>query len=130
MCFYCTDIKRKKAKEDIVCYKEMQLTQGGIRSLYYPKDKVYKPGDFITPACKLFPISLIHAWLIDNFIDCLEGEVVYAYDTKWFNERALRSFSLFSVVKCIIPKGEYYWHDTRTGHIVATKLQIKDIYLE
>lgn len=119
MCYYNGSLSKGpfKAKEDIECWKVMESCDGKLYSALMPTGP-YTIGDTIKCAKRLSKFNWLNAYLL-NFKDFFNGEVVHAYKTKpcyplgW-------PFRL--IVKCVIPKGTYYWYSTT--EIVATEMKI------
>lgn len=113
----------KRAKKDIECWKEMDLCPDN-NLLYSPimTGPGYKLGDTIHCAVRKFKNNRLNAfWLRRRRF--LEGEVVHAYISKNFPNHWYHT-----LVKCIIPKGSYYWTDGE--EIVAFDIRLKEIIKE
>ena len=113
----------KRAKENIECWKEMDLSPD-TKLLYSPimPGPGYKLGDTIHCAVRKFKNNRLNAlWLRRR--KYLGGEVVHAYVDENFP-----SHWYHALVKCIIPKGSYYWTDGE--EIVAFDIQLKEIVQE
>lgn len=122
MCFYRVS-KYQKAEQDIMCYKIMELdNNNGLHSSIYRTYITYHPGSKIKAYKKLSWFKKRNIERI-NALDRLNGEVVHSvidYST------ALRhKYSQEVVVKCVIPKGEYYW--VNYGHNEYASLSLKII---
>lgn len=119
MCYFNSSLSKGpfKAKEDKECWKVMDLYDGKLYSSLMSTGP-YTIGDTIKCAKRLSKFNWLNAYLL-NFKTFFNGEVVHAYKTK------PHCFFLMShrvIVKCIIPKGTYYWYST--NEIVATEMKI------
>lgn len=125
MCFYKSS-KRKKATEDIVVWKLMELNPKDSKKvksyLYHDEDKYpngYSVGDTIEANWRFCRNRWLNAFLIDNMCIVLGSEVVHAY------QQTVKQHGLCTV-KLIIPAGNYYWTED-DDHIVSTSMIIKSI---
>jgi len=118
MCYFNGSLSKGpfKAKEDIECWKVMDLCDGKLYSSLMPAGP-YTIGDTIKCAKRLSRFKWLNAYLL-NFKDFFNGEVVHAYKTK----PGCFGWGCRVLVKCIIPKGTYYWYSTT--EIVATEMKI------
>lgn len=125
MCYICGKTSKgpKRAKEDIECWKEMDLCPDN-NLLYSPimTGPGYKLGDTIHCAVRKFKNNRLNALCLRRR-RFLEGEVVHAYVSKNFP-----SHWYHALVKCIIPKGSYYWTDGE--EIVAFDIRLEEIIKE
>jgi len=119
MCYYNGSLSKGpfKAKEDIECWKIMDLCEGKLYSSVMPAGP-YLIDDTIKCTKRLSRFNWLNAYLL-NFKDFFNGEVVHAYKTK---PRCYFNWSFRVIVKCIIPKGTYYWYSD--DEIVATEMKI------
>jgi len=115
-----------RAKKDIQCWKIMDLflDEDGGESLYSPvfPGPGYKIGDTIHCAVRKFKNNRLNAWWFRRKI-FFNGEVVHAYVNKTSPSRSYRPW-----VRCIIPKGSYYWTDG--DEIVAFDIRLEEIIKE
>lgn len=109
----------KRARKNIECWKVMDLSDSGLLYSSIMSGPGYKLGDTIHCAVRKFRNNRLNALWLRRKI-CLEGEVVHAYVNKNFSK--LRHYV---VVKCIIPKGSYYWTDGE--EIVAFDMRLEEI---
>jgi len=118
MCYFNGSLSKGpfKAKEDIECWKVIDLYEGKLYSSVMPTGP-YAIGDVIKCAKRLSRFNWLNAYLL-NFKDFFNGEVVHAYKTKLW----LARWGSLVLIKCIIPKGTYYWYSTT--EIVATEMKI------
>lgn len=119
MCYLNDDLSKGpfKAKEDVECWKIMDLSNDDkLYSAVMPTGP-YANGDTIKCVKRLCVFNWLNARLL-NFKVFFNGEVVHAYKAK----PNLPRWSWRVIVKCIIPKGTYYWY--RDDQIVATKMKI------
>ena len=124
MCFYRVS-KYQKAEQDIVCYKIMELdNNNGLHSLIYQTCITYYPGSKIRAHTKLSWFKKRNVELI-NALDKLNGEVVHSVID--YHTAFMRKYSPEVIVKCIIPKGEYYWVNHRNGEYASLSLKIIEI---
>lgn len=118
MCYFNGSLSKGpfKAKEDIGCWKIMDLYDGKLCPSVISAGP-YISGDIIKCAKRLSRFNWLNAHLL-NFKDFFNGEVVHAYKTK----PCFYGWDTRVIVKCIIPKGTYYWYSTT--EIVATEMKI------
>jgi hypothetical protein len=118
MCYLNDDLSKGpfKAKEDVECWKIMDIYDGELYSAVMPAGP-YLIGDTIKCAERITRFNWLNARLL-NLKVFFTSEVVHAYKTK----PSLPRWSWRVIVKCIIPKGTYYWYSD--DQIVATKMKI------
>lgn len=115
----------KRAKEDVECWKIMDLLlDEGKEVLYSPlvAGPGYNIGDTICCAVRKFKNNRLNAWWLRRK-KFFYGEVVHAYVNKSRFSRSYRPW-----VRCIIPKGPYYWTDGK--EIVAFDIRLEEIIKE
>lgn len=124
MCFYRTS-KCQKAEQDIVCYKMMEFdNNNGLHSSWYHTNVTYYPGSKIKAYKKLSWFKKRNVERI-NALDHLCGEVVHSvidYSTAFMHK-----YSQEVIVKCVIPKGEYYWVNYMHNEYASLSLKIIEI---
>ena len=123
MCLYINNLKPKIADKDIICYKfvERTKTKGIYKSIYagfeyiirqlYTNNINIKDIDNITHFCLDIPIPMIYI-----------GEGMFHSYTN--TSYSLKSDPQYAMLKCIIPKGAYYYKGTSDGSCYASS-QIK-----
>jgi len=115
----------KRAKKDVECWKIMDLLlDGGKEVLYSPivPGPGYNIGDTIHCAVRKFKNNRLNAWWLHRK-RLFNGEVVHAYIKKSGGSRSYRPW-----VRCVIPKGSYYWTDG--DEIVAFDIRLEEIIKE
>ena len=123
MCFYRTS-DYKKAETDIICYKVMELDyKNMLHSPIWNKHISYRLGSKIKAAKKLSWFKKRNVQLI-NTLPRFNGEVVHSFTT---NKISITSGFPSVMVKCIIPKGEYYWENTHYEEYASLSLKIIQI---
>ena len=124
MCFYRTS-DYKKAETDIICYKVMEPdAKGRLHSLIWNRYISYRLGSKIKAAKKLSWFRKRNVRLI-NTLPQLNGEVVHSFTNNINTDIGTSSPNV--VVKCVIPKGEYYWENERDMEYASLSLKIIQI---
>lgn len=117
MCLYSCQ-SRKKATKDIVCYKILNCINGDLYSIYGK-----------------------HKWEVGTLYEAerakpsyYDDEIKFGYFHSYDKEIEINKYSLNSmqrVVRCIIPKGTYYYHgihsDGREGY-ASKKLKVVHVF--
>ena len=123
MCFYRTS-DYKKAETDIICCKVMELDdKNRLHSFIWNRHKSYRLGSKIKAAKKLSWFRKRNVRLI-NALPKLNGEVVHSFTTA---KVSISTSSPSVMVKCVIPKGEYYWENTYDEEYASLSLKIIQI---
>jgi len=124
MCFYRTS-DYKKAETDIICYKIMELDyKNMLHSPIWNKHISYRLGSKIKAAKKLSWFRKRNVRLI-NTLPQLNGEVVHSFTNNINTDIGTSSPNV--VVKCVIPKGEYYWENTHYEEYASLSMKIIQI---
>ena len=137
MCFYKNGAFSKHAVSDadIECYKIMWCYDREGKTKLHPlishRELIYNVGDTMSP------FSVIDVSILDR-MDIIGGGVIHSYDlevaVKVYNNIIHRWDAYFwgtysrrvKMVKCVIPSGTPYWHNSK-GEYVSTELVIKKV---
>lgn len=122
MCLFTDQLEPKIADKDIVCYKFVERTK--TKGVY---KSVFKGFEYVIR--QLYPNN-INIKDVDNIIHfCLDLPRIYYIEEGMFHSYintsdSLKSDSQYAMLKCIIPKGAYYYEDTNISSCYASS-QIK-----
>lgn len=136
----------KEAQDDVECFKVMKIKNGKLISEFHNQHIKYLPGDTISAAEIPAVILPFKCWfkradfkrklrrkmaadIVNNKrAGQLFGEVVHSFCTKshafswrWPNE---------CVVRCVIPKGEIYWHNPNSDQYASFSVRIVEVLQE
>ena len=120
MCFYIDSRhpNKKEAKKDITCYKILFKNWVSIINCFrYIQEKIYSDYNALNVERGTFYARVINRGY-------------HSYSSK---EIALNAYKTMVpvyvriVVKCIIPKGSYYYYNSKRHEYVSNKIKITDI---
>lgn len=128
MCFIANGLRKKIAKENIVCYKYMNhyKTDSGkitVQSYNYSIPDRYELNKIYTACSETYKghkliikkIKTLEKYNCSNYKFIYEGFHNYADVNRESN------------VKCIIPKGSEYYHNKSDGTYVSLKIKFIEI---
>ena len=105
MCLYTTG-KKKKAMEDIICYKVFLLDNGNLRAPF--RFTLYKTNEIIVDQKKNFIKYFGNLKQIyDGFMHSFKTKKTAIYLADLFNKRGYAD--RYVVYKCRIPKNSFYY---------------------
>lgn len=126
MCFYTKGSKLRIATKDIVCYKVMNLKKrfgkdGKLKNIYMPINILFCYEEGRNYGEKSL-IKMFLRWLHKEIITD-EGYYSYSISPEEIKDKFYGS-RYRTIVKCIIPKGSLYLHDTKAKVYCSTNIKI------
>ena len=131
MCFNVVE-KGIQAERDIECWKVMTVySDGKVNSCNFPVKIGYFVGETILGTGAVNGHPRRHAQSLSH-CKVLTSQVVHSFDSKRVAEKMLLWYHLYNlvdtkVVKCIIPKGTWYWYNEHDHEYASFALKVKEI---